>query len=176
MRLLTLWETIRLRRDKPAPGPCRKIRRRLVDSAYHRLGPGASWVQRHVASCPRCQRRLAAFAKVDLALSVIKSQPHRLDLLKRANTAAVQMLSHPLREDTASRRLEQARPEPSFAECWGRYQHAVTNVAACIAILVLTKAGIFSSLSRANTQGQAVMKQYYTSHAGEDLAGEVFKS
>jgi hypothetical protein len=113
---------------------------------------------------------------VDLALSVVKSQPHRLDLLRRANTAAVQMLSRQLREDTESRKLEQARPEPSFAERCGRYQNAVTNVAACLAILVLTKAGIFSSFSRANMQGQAVMKQYYTNQAGEDLAGEVFKS
>ncbi len=175
MRLLTHWETTRSCENKPAPGHCRKIRRRLADSAYRRLGPGASWVQRHVAGCPRCQRRLAALGKVDLALSVVKSQPHRLDLLMRANTAAVQMLSRQLREDAESRRLEQARPEPSFAERCGRHQNAVTNVAACLAILVLTKAGIFSSLDSANTHGQAVMKQYYTNQAGEDLAREVFK-
>jgi len=176
MRLLTHWETTRSCENKPAPGHCRKIRRRLVDSAYRRLGPGASWVQRHVANCPRCQRRLAALGKVDLALSVVKSQPHRLDLLMRANTAAVQMLSHSLREDAESRKLEQARPEPSLAERCGRYQNAVTNVAACLAILALTKAGLFSSFNRANTQGQAAMKQYYTNQVGEDLAGEVFKS
>jgi anti-sigma factor RsiW len=176
MRLLTLWETTRSCENKPAPGYCRKIRRRLAGSAYRRLGPGASWVQRHVAGCPRCQRRLVALGKVDLALSVVKSQPHRLDLLMRANTAAVQMLSRQLREDAESRRLEQARPEPSFAERCARHQNAVTNVAACLAILALTKAGIFSSLDSAKTHGRAVMKQYYTNQAGADLAREVFKS
>jgi hypothetical protein len=50
------------------------------------------------------------------------------------------------------------------------------NVAACLAVLLLAKAGIFVSLDKARTRGEAVMKQYYTIRAGEDLAGEIFKS
>jgi len=159
-----------------APGRCRRIRQRLADSARRRFSPEALWVQRHVAGCPRCQRRLAAIAKVDLALSTIKSQPHHLDLLMRANSAAMRMLNHPLREAAQARRLEEARPEPCFMERCSRYRGAITNVAACVAILFLTKAGIFSSFDKARTRGQAVMKQYYATQAGEDLAGEVFKS
>jgi hypothetical protein len=114
--------------------------------------------------------------RVDLALSTIKAQPHRLDLLMRANSAAVRMLNHQLREAARGRRLEEAKPEPCLLERCGRYRTALTNVAACIAILFLTKVGIFSSFDEARSGGQAVMKQYYATQAGEDLAGEVFKS
>jgi hypothetical protein len=119
---------------------------------------------------------LAALARVDLALSAIKAQPHRLDLLMRANSAAVRMLNHSLRQAARARRLEEARPEPRFIERCGRYRGTLTNVAACAAILFLTKAGIFCSFDKARTRGQAVMKQYYTNQAGEDLAREVFNS
>ncbi len=176
MRLLIHRENSDSRGSKAAPGPCKRIRQRLADSARRRFSPEAVWVQRHVASCPRCQRRLAAIAKVDLALSAVKSQPHRLDLLMRANSAAMRMLNHQLREAAQARRLEEAKPEPCLMERCIRYRCAVTNVAACVAILFLTKAGIFSSFDKARTRGQAVMKQYYAAQAGEDLAGEVFKS
>jgi anti-sigma factor RsiW len=175
MRLLTLWDIIRFREDEPGPGRCREIRRRLAHSAYRRLGPGAAWVQRHVAQCPRCQRRLAALGKVDLALSTIRSQPHRLDLLRRANSAAVRMLNHDLREHARSRRLEQAQPEPGLMEYCARHQNVITGLAACLAIVILTKAGIFSSFNKVNTHGQSALKQYYADRAGEDLANEVFK-
>jgi len=176
MRLLIHREKSDSCESKAAPGRCKRIRQRLTDSARRRFGPEALWVQRHMAGCPRCQRRLAAISKVDLALSAIKSQPHRLDLLMRANSAAMRMLTHQLREAAQARRLDEAKPEPCLMERCGRYRGAVTNVAACVAILFLTKAGIFSSFDKARTRGQAVMKQYYTAQAGEDLAGEVFKS
>jgi hypothetical protein len=176
MRLLTHGDMIDSREAEPRPGLCKRLRLRLVESAHHRLGLEAGWVQRHVAGCARCQRRLAAVAKVDLALSAIRSQPHRLDLLMRANAAAARMLSHQLRQTPQAHRLERARPEPCLLERCARHRGAVTNIAACVAILFLTKAGIFSSLDKARTRGQAVMKQYYATQAGDDLAREVFDS
>ncbi len=180
MRLLRYWAKRRsIKRARVRIADCGlqiADSRRVLSSIRNLLGPEALWVQRHVASCPRCQRRLAAVAKVDLALSAIKSQPHRLDLLMRANSAAIRMLNHQLREAAQIRRLEEAKPEPCFVERWARYRGAVMNVAACVAILFLTKAGIFSSFNKARSQGQAVMKQYYATQAGEDLASEVFES
>ncbi len=176
MRLLRFRDKTDSCEGGSATSRCKRIRQHLMDSASRRFGPEASWVQKHVASCPRCQRRLAAMARVDLGLSTIKSQPHSLDLLMRANSAAVRMLNHRLREAARDRRLEEARPEPRLVEKYAAYRAAVMNVAACIAILFLTKAGIFSSFDKARSGGQAVMKQYYTAQAGEDLAGEVFKS
>ena len=169
MRLLKRGETIR-----SSPGTCKRIRLKLIESMHRRLGADAPWVHRHVTGCPRCQRRLAALGRVDLALSVIKSQPHRLDLLMQANACALRMLSHDLREAGAARRLDESRPEPSLLDCFGQRRSAIANIAACLAVLLLSKAGLFSSLDKANTQGQQLMKHYYATHAGEDLAGEVF--
>ena len=68
---------------------CRQIRQWLYDAIKSRLGIEADWAQNHIANCPRCQQRLASLGKVNLALSVIKNQPHNLDLLSRANTQAI---------------------------------------------------------------------------------------
>jgi hypothetical protein len=54
------------------------------------------------------------------------------------------------------------------------YRISVTNVAACVAILFLTKAGIFSSFDRLHTRGEAALKQYYTHQVGEDVAKDIF--
>jgi len=113
---------------------------------------------------------------VDIALSLIKSQPHQGDLLTRANAAAIRMLSRQLRQTEEADNLKDGKPEPSFAERRAAHAGALANVAACLAILMLAKAGIFASLDKARARGEATMKQYYTTRAGEDLAREVFKS
>jgi hypothetical protein len=174
MRFWARGQTTRSPEGKPAANPCKRIRQRLADSMLRRLGPEAPWVQRHVAHCPRCQKRLAALGKVDLALSIIKSQPRRLDLLMRANSAAVRMLNHSLREAAEAKELEHAKPELCLIEQCRRYRNPITNVAACVAILFLTKAGIFSSFDKVHTQGEAALKQYYAAQAGEDVAQDIF--
>jgi hypothetical protein len=153
---------------------CRSMRQRLLASLGQGIGPHAGWVQRHVANCPRCQKRLAAWGKVELALSIVKSEPHRLDLLSKANCCTVKMLKNSLREAPKARILEAARPEPSFLQYAGRYRYRITNVAACVAILVLTRSGLFASLNRATAGGEKFIKQYYATHAGNDIAEEVF--
>lgn len=153
---------------------CRHIRLWLAASLGRRLGPEANWVQRHAAGCPRCQKRIAALGRVDLALSLVKSQPHHIDLLKRANTHAIGMLKHSLRDSAQARLLENFRPELSFLERSAGYRHQLANVAACVAIVALTRIGLFSSLDRATTQGAEHMRQYYAMQIGEDLAGEIF--
>jgi anti-sigma factor RsiW len=131
-------------------------------------------VQRHVEHCPRCQRRLAAWSRVELALSIIKSESHRLDLLGKANSCTVKMLKRSLREAPKALVLEKARPEPSFLQRSARYRPRIANAAACVAILILTRSGLFSSLDRATTGGEKLMKQYYAAQAGEDIAEEIF--
>lgn len=156
------------------PQSCRRIRRLLAASLCHRLGPEARWVQRHTANCPRCQRRIAAVNRVELALAIVKSQPYHIDLLKQANAHAIGVLKHSLREASQADTLRNSRPEPSFIERSGRYRYRLGNVAACLAIVVLTRTGLFSSLERVNARGKECMRQYYAAQAGEDLAGEVF--
>jgi len=104
----------------------------------------------------------------------MKSQPHGLDLLMRANTRAIAVLKHSLRSEPKAHKLEKKLPEPKILERCSKYGHSVANFAACIAILLLMKIGVFSSMGQFHTQGQRVMKQYYTRQVGEDLADEVF--
>jgi len=117
-----------------------------------------------------------AVGKVELALSLVKSQRHHLDLLMRANAQAVGVLKHSLREAPKAEKLKQALPEPTLSEQLSKYKHSAANVAACLGILFLMKIGIFCSMNSFQTRGQEVLKQYYTKHVGQDLVDEIFKT
>lgn len=153
---------------------CKRIRGWLYSVVSRQFDPGAEWLQNHIANCPRCRRRFAAYCKVNLALSLLKSQPHRFDLLMCANLQAINVLKHSLREAPKARELKAATPEPKLVERCGKYGYSTANLAACVAVLFLMKIGVFSSMDKFQTQGQRVMKQYYSSQVGDDLANEVF--
>lgn len=153
---------------------CRQIRSWLYKLVNSRVGLNSDWAQSHIASCPRCQRRLAFVGRVNLALSSIKSQPHNLDLLMHANSQAIGVLKHSLRKAPKAQKLKTIRPEPKLLERCSKYKHSAANAAACIAILFLMKTGIFTSMDTFQTEGQKVVKQYYASRAGQDLADEIF--
>jgi len=157
-------------------GSCRHTRQWFLAAIRRGLGPEAGWVQRHMASCPRCCRRAAAWRRVELGLRVVKSRPHGLSLLQKANAEAVRMLTHELRDTAQAHELTNPDPEQPFLGWAARHRHRLTNVAACVAILLLTRSGLFSSLNRLNRDGEAYVRHYYASQAGEDLAGEVFDS
>ena len=159
---------------KPPVAKCRRTRQWFTAALDRRLGPEAGWVRRHVATCPRCQRRLAFLRNVETALSLIRSQPHSLDLLSRANAHTIKMLEHDLREAPKARELERSRPEPALLERVREYRRSAINVAACLAIVMLARIGLFSSLDKARTGGQKVVRQYYATHMGDDLAREIF--
>lgn len=158
----------------PPVSKCRRTRQWFAAALGRRLGPEAGWVRRHVATCARCQRRLAALRNVEMALSLLRSQPQSLDLLGRANAHTIRMLEHDLRDAPKARKLERLRPEPSLGERFGQYRRSAVNVAACIAIVLLTRTGVFRSLDKACTGGNKMMRQYYAHHLGDDLARELF--
>ena len=157
-----------------ARNSCRRIRDWLYSVASRHLDPGAEWLQNHISNCPRCRKRFAAYCKVNLALSLLKSQPHRFDLLMCDNLQAIGVLKHSLREAPKADKLRVAKPEPKLVEKCGRYGHSTANLAACVAVIFLMKIGVFSSMDKFQSRGQSLMKQYYSNHAGEDLANEVF--
>ena len=131
-----------------SPNKCKRIRTWLYDAANRKFGPEANWVQSHIAGCPKCRRRLAAVGRVTLALSAMKAQPHRTDLLMRANAQAIGVLKHNLRRAQKARKLETVLPRPGLFERLGKYGHSVANVAACFVILLLMKVGVFSSVDK----------------------------
>ena len=153
---------------------CRQIRGWLYESLRNHFSLNADWVQNHIASCPKCQRRFASVSRVNLALSLIKSQPHKLDLLMRANKQAVGVLKHNLREAPKAQKLKAMQPEPKLLEICNVHKGSAANIAACIAILLLMKTGIFYSVDTCQDQGKKALKQYYINQVGEDLANDIF--
>lgn len=150
---------------------CKKVRSWLYLKCF---SPDADWVQNHIMNCPRCQRRLTAYNKVNLAMSFMKAQPHRLDLLMRSNAQAINVLRHSLRETPKAQKLAQAFPEQKLREKMYKYMQPAFNCAACIVIMMLMKIGIFTSMDKFQSQGQKTIRQYYVSQVGDDLADEIF--
>ncbi len=155
---------------------CKTIRAWLFKLINSRIGLNADWVRNHIAHCPRCRKRLALVGKVELALSVIKSQPHSLDLLMRANAQAIGVLKHSLRNTPKAQKLKAVLPEPKLLEACGKYKHSLANAVACLAVLFLMKIGIFSSMEKFQTQGSRAVKNYYTTHVGQEMADEIFSA
>lgn len=155
---------------------CRSIRAWLYNAIASRISSDADWVHSHIVNCQRCQRRLASAGRVNLAISIVTSQPHRLDLLMRANAKTISVLKHSLRYCPKVDKLKKVLPEPKLFEKCSKYKHSLANAAACIAILLLMKSGIFSSMDKFQAEGQKVVKQYYASHLGEELTDEIFSA
>ena len=151
---------------------CRSIRNLLF--AVLRLD--SEWVQSHIANCPRCQKRLARTSKVNIAIMLIKNQPHKLDLLSRANEKTVAVLQHSIRNSSKADRLKKALPKPTVFTRLSRYRYAAANIAACVAILLMIKTGIFPSVERFQNDSKGALKYYYTVQAGEEVADEIFPS
>ncbi|NIA17097.1 MAG: hypothetical protein GWO86_01995 [Planctomycetes bacterium] len=153
---------------------CKRIRQRIFGAVAQRLKPNADWLQSHIAGCPRCQRRLASAGRVELALLLIKSQTHQSDLLARANSQAIGVLKHSLRDSPKAEKLRNKLPALSFTEKYGKYAKPAANYAACVAVIFLMKTNIFSSIVKYEKGGEKAIQQYYAKHLGEDLAKDVF--
>ena len=136
----------------------------------------AGWIRRHMATCPRCQQRFSALAKVHLGLSLLKSQAHSLDLLSRANAGTVAVLHRDLRKTPKAQHLAQTLPQPTLRERIRLYQQTFSQIAACFALLILSKMGVFSSLEQTQKQGRIAMKHYYSVHLDDEMADDLFTS
>lgn len=153
---------------------CKDIKSRLFNILSKQLGPDASWVQRHIASCPKCRNRLLWTSRVSLALQLVKSQPHSLNLLARANHKAVSVLKHSLRYSDKAQKLKAALPKLTVFERLLKYRSTAANLAACVAILLLIKAGLFSSTRKFQNDGKSALRHYYANHVGDEIADEIF--
>ena len=95
-------------------------------------------------------------------------------MLTRANQKTVAVLSHSLRQEPKAQELKTKRPEPKPFEKYRRYGFSFGSLAACLAVLILMKIGVFSSMDTVQVKGRKVMKQYYARNVGKDLADDVF--
>jgi hypothetical protein len=164
----------RIKMAKDKINICKQIRQRLFDAVAKRLSVNADWFQSHIANCPRCQRRLAISGRVDTAMLLIKSQTHKFDLLARANTQAIGVLKHSLRDNPEAEKLRNKLPGLSLSEKYGKYVKPAGNYAACLAVVFLMKANIFSSISKYQKGGEKVVQQYYAKHLGDEMTRDIF--
>jgi hypothetical protein len=155
---------------------CKDIRGRLnkIISSYSSFD--AVWVQNHIVNCPRCQKRFSSIGKVHLALSLLKSKPHQLDLLKQANIQTIDTLAHSVRQHHKAQKLKIARPEPGLVEKLSPLKGSLANTAACIAILFLAKMGIFNSMEKFQADSRKAIENYYQKQVGRDISNEIFSS
>ncbi len=157
-----------------ANNECRRTRAWLLSAMSSRFGPDTDWLQNHISKCMRCLLGLVSRSKVNLALSFMKTQPHKLDLLMRANAQVIGVLKHCLRQTPKARQLRTKLPEPKLLEQCGKYGYSAATSAVCIAILLLMKVSVFSFMDKFHTETQKVIRQYYARQVGQDLADGIF--
>jgi anti-sigma factor RsiW len=153
---------------------CGSIRNRLYKTISDCFSFDSAWVQRHIENCPKCQKRFASLGKVYLAISLLKSRPHRLDLLRTANIQAIDTLAHSVRGTAKADKLRIAQPEPKIWERLSPLKGSLANTAACIAILFFVKTGIFNSMAKFQTDGRKAVENYCQKQVGQDISDEIF--
>ncbi|MBE0534957.1 MAG: hypothetical protein IH624_04745 [Phycisphaerae bacterium] len=134
----------------------------------------ACWLHDHIFNCPRCQARIVRFGQVDLALMMLKSQPHSRDLVMKANTSAIGMLKHSLRQAPAAEKLQHFQADGAGHDKYGRHMIPLLKMAACLAVVLILKLGIFSSMENFRREGNSAIGNYYARHLGQEYADDIF--
>jgi hypothetical protein len=119
-------------------------------------------------------QRSVSRSKVDLVLSFLKTQPHSLDLLMRANAQAIAVLKHCLRQTPKAQQLRSILPEPKLLERCRKYGYSAATFTVCILILILMKVSVFPFMDKFHVETQKVIRQYYIKQVGQDLADGIF--
>lgn len=153
---------------------CKDIRSRLGKIISNIISLDAAWVQNHINNCPKCQKRLASVGKVYLAMSLLKSRTHQLDLLKKANMQTIDTLARSVRHTAKAEKLRIANPEPKLIERLSPLRGSIVNTAACFAILFLLKTGIFTSMEKFQVDSQKALQHYYEKNLGHEYSDEIF--
>ncbi|MHC4835445.1 MAG: hypothetical protein ACYSOF_00905 [Planctomycetota bacterium] len=159
---------------KTETNQCRRIRKGrlgLWDAFRSRV---LERLSDHIAECPRCQRRLATVNRVELGLTLMKTQPQQIGLLARANNQALDMLKHSLRHAPKSAGLRTAKSDANRLEKIRPGLERVLNVAACVFIVIMIKTGVSNSLLDYKEQGEAVIHSYYASNLDNEMFNEIF--
>lgn len=140
--------------------------RRLIQKAALRLDG-------HIENCPRCQRKLGLLNRVETAIMLLQSDIHSSGLLAAANAKALKHLTHELRFAPQAEGLRTAEPEPNWFERKRPLIEKVMAVAACAAVMVVIKTGLFSSMQKFRAEGQNAIHHYFASRLDEKTADEL---
>lgn len=162
-----------MKTNNPNNQCCRKQEAKM--GLWHRLQSRLmQQLSDHVALCPRCQQRLAALQRVELALTLVNTQPLNAGLLARANNKTLDMLKHSLRFAPKSAALRTAQSDIGHVEKMRPGLERALNVAACVFVMLMIKTGVSSSLLDYKEQGEAVIHNYYARNLDSQLFNEIF--
>lgn len=155
---------------------CKTWKERLISAVLQerRRDRISHWLMDHAAECPHCRRRLKGVGRMELAMMMLKNQPHRMDLLTRANIQTIGMLKHDARECSHAEHLRHLFPQPTFWSRMGRFSHSVQAAAACLLVMVLLRMGIFHSMESARDEGRQAMRNYYARNLDEQTLRDLF--
>lgn len=153
-------------------GQCGRLQQRLTEYLVDRLDlPGR--MRRHIEQCPRCRRRAITHARVGLALRLIRTQPHSMNLLLEANRRAIAMLQRGVRELPQAQSLRTKLPRAPWRIRLAAVAQAAASAATCLTVLLAARAGVLSSLTRLQEDGRHAAEAYCSrldQAAGENLA------
>ena len=137
-KIKTIWNRIKNRRDKDLPDL-------PIDSAGS-LG----------------RRRVA------LALDIIKSRSHDLDLTARANQGFIQNFRDKLRQTAQARKLCAMRPDLPLWQRAMYYNSWMVNMAACFLLVFLARINFSGMTAKSVDYSQQKMYNIYAKQCGND--------
>ncbi len=152
---------------------CRSIRLRFAEAILDKLESTTGIVQRHLAECPRCRRLATGNARLRLAMQMLKTQPHDADLLMKANTRAIGVLKHKLRDLPQAEKLRHARPRVPIYARVGKYTEPVSRAAACLVILLVIRLGVFAAMTKIQDEGKTAIDEYYARNLDQDILDDL---
>ena len=152
---------------------CGLVRPWLAEALNNRMNAPATWLRKHIAECPRCRRVVLGGNRLRVAFLLLKTQPHRSDLLAQANSRAITVLKRSLRDLPQAQKLRRMSPRPNLLQRLGKYKQGAFNAAACLVVLLLMKAGILSAMMKFHDEGTQVAQRYYARYLDQDIMDDL---
>lgn len=148
---------------------CRLAAAWLERVAMDRLGGPIERLQEHATHCPRCRQRLLGVHRLQMGLTLMRTQVHGHDLLMRANRRAIAAMSYTVRDLPQAEVLRHAQPKFPWRQRMARYGQGLTHAAACLAVMLCLRLGIFQSVAKLQEGGQRMAQEYQANHFGDEL-------
>lgn len=138
---------------------CGSWRQRLADLVVDHLDVSGRML-RHIEKCPRCRRRAMRYARLGLALRLLKTQRQSMGMLLECNRRAIGMLNRNVRELPQALKLRTVFPAPAWRVRLSGYAQGALSAAACLVVLFAARAGVLSSLEGVHDEGTQAMEHY----------------
>ena len=138
---------------------CAGLRGYLADLLIDRMDLGGR-LMRHIEQCPRCQARARQYARVGLAMRLVKSQPHSMGLLLEANRRTIALFQRDVRELPKACALRTQLPARPLRSRLAAFSQALASAAACLVVLLVARTGILSSMDRLHADGKGAAEAY----------------